>query len=442
MSSPWSRTSTWDDGGLTIGGLRAHELADRFGTPSYVLDVADLRSRCREVREAAERAGAEHGVPVAIYYASKAFSATAVLRWAHAEGLRVDTASLGELVTALRAGVPGEAIGLHGNNKSVEEIDTALAHGVGRLVIDSLPEIDLVAERARAAGVVAPVMVRVTTGVHAGGHEHIATAHEDQKFGLSLATGAAREAIDRILATPELHLLGLHSHIGSQILATDGFVTAARALLRLRAQVAAEGGVLLGELDLGGGFGVAYTPDDDAPPVPDVVAALVGEVAAAARELGTPIPALSFEPGRALVGPAVTTLYRVGTVKPVRLDDGGERVYVSVDGGMSDNIRTILYDAVYTAAIASRTSDAPPRLSRVVGKHCESGDIVVRDVMLPGDIGAGDLLAVPVTGAYGRSLASSYNQLPRPGVVAVGDGEPREIVRRETIDDLLALDLG
>src|SRR5690606_36479005 len=253
------------------------------------------------------------------------------------------------------------------------------AHGVGRLVIDSLPEIDLVAERARAAGVVAPVMVRVTTGVHAGGHEHIATAHEDQKFGLSLATGAAREAIDRILATPELHLLGLHSHIGSQILATDGFVTAARALLRLRAQVAAERGVLLGELDLGGGFGVAYTPDDDPPPVPDVVAALVGAVAAAACALGSPLPAVPLEPGRALVGPAVTALYRVGTVKPVRLDDGGERVYVSVDGGMSDNIRTILYDAVYTAAIASRTSDAPPRPSRVVGTHCESGATVVRD---------------------------------------------------------------
>ena len=300
----------------------------------------------------------------------------------------------------------------------------------------------LVADRARLAGVVAPVMVRVTTGVHAGGHEYIATAHEDQKFGLSLAGGSAREAIGMVLAAPELRLLGLHSHIGSQIMATDGFLQAAAALLQLRQRVAAETGVVLGELDLGGGFGVAYTADDDAPEPAAVVGDLVGAVARIATELGTSVPALSFEPGRALVGPAMTTIYTVGTVKPVRLEDGGERLYVSVDGGMSDNIRTILYDAVYTAALASRPSGAPGVLARVVGKHCESGDIVVRDVMLPADITAGDLLAVPVTGAYGRSLASNYNQLPRPGVVAVGDGVPREIVRRETIEDLLALDLG
>ena len=225
-------------------------------------------------------------------------------------------------------------------------------------------------------------------------------------------------------------------------MATDGFLQAAQALLGLRAEVAEQTGVLLEELDLGGGFGVAYTADDVAPDPAAVVTDLVGAVAYAAAQAGTPVPALSFEPGRALVAPSTTTLYTVGTVKPVRLDDGGERLYVSVDGGMSDNIRTVLYDAVYTAALASRRSEAPSVLARVVGKHCESGDIVVRDVMLPADIGAGDLLAVPVTGAYGRSLASNYNQLPRPGVVAIGDGEPREIVRRETIDDLLSLDVG
>ncbi len=440
--SPWSRSCHVVDGVLRIAGESVTDLAERFGTPSYLLDVADARSRCRDVVTAARDAGALHGVDVAVYYASKAFSATAMLRWVHEEGLRVDVASLGELVTVLRAGVPGSDIGLHGNNKSIEEIDLALEHGVGRIVIDSLPEIELVAGRARATGRVAPVMVRVTTGVHAGGHEYIATAHEDQKFGLSLAAGAAHEAAERIIASPDLELLGLHSHIGSQIVATEGFVEAARALLGLRSQIAASTGVMLAELDLGGGFGVAYTADDDAPDVPALIAALVGTVAEVAAERTEPVPALSFEPGRALIGPAVTTLYRVGTVKPVRLDSGGERLYVSVDGGMSDNIRTVQYDATYTAALVSRSSTAPRVLARVVGKHCESGDIVVRDVMLPADIGPGDLLAVPVTGAYGRSLASNYNQLPRPGVVAIGDGEPREIVRRETIEDLLALDLG
>jgi diaminopimelate decarboxylase len=442
MTSPWSRATTWTSGELSIAGVAANSLAEEFGTPSYVLDVDDLRTRCREVVAAAAEAGEQHGIETAVYYASKAFSSTAVLRWAHAEGLRIDVSTMGELVTALRAQVPGAAIGLHGNNKSEAEIDLALQHGVGRIVIDAIPEIEVVAARAAAAGVVAPVMVRVTTGVHAGGHEYIATAHEDQKFGLSLATGAAAEAVERILQTPQLTLLGLHSHIGSQIFAPDGFVEAARALFRLRSEIAHRSGVHLPELDLGGGFGVAYTPDDDAPDVPGLVAELVGTVARVAAETGEPAPALSFEPGRALVGPAMTTLYRVGTVKPVRLDEGGERLYVSVDGGMSDNIRTVLYDATYTAALASRTSDAEPVLSRVVGKHCESGDIVVRDVMLPADIRRGDLLAVPVTGAYGRSLASNYNQMPRPGVVAVGDGEPREIVRRETIEDLLALDVG
>lgn len=442
-TAPWPRTARTVDGVLHLGGVGVDALAERFGTPSYLLDVADLRARARHLLRAAQDAASSAGTRAAVYYASKAFSSTAVLRWVHAEGLRVDVASLGELTTALRAGVPGRDIGLHGNNKSAEEIDLALRSGVGRVVVDSLPEIDLVAAAARRHGVRAPVMVRVTTGVHAGGHEHIATAHEDQKFGLSLATGAAREAVRRILTRPELELRGLHSHIGSQILDEDGFLLAARALLTLRARIHADGGPLLPELDLGGGFGVAYTPDDDAPDPAVTVAAVVDAVARTAAELGTGVPEeISFEPGRAVVGPAVVTLYRVGTVKPVRLEDGGERLYVSVDGGMSDNIRTILYDATYTAALVSRTSGAAPVRARVVGKHCESGDVVVRDVALPGDIAAGDLLAVPVTGAYGRSLASSYNLVPRPGVVAIGDGEPREIVRRETVEDLLALDLG
>ncbi|MFV0426806.1 MAG: diaminopimelate decarboxylase [Beutenbergiaceae bacterium] len=440
MATPWSRSAAWTDGEFSIAQVPVSALAREFGTPTFLLDHADLVHRSRQIVVAAQQAGREHGIATAVYYASKAFSSTAVLRWMSQEGLRVDVASLGELLTAIRAGIRGPDLGLHGNNKSVEEIDTALAHGVGRIVIDSIPEIAVVAERARHLGVSAPVMLRITTGIHAGGHEFIATAHEDQKFGLSLASGAARAAIDAVRREPGLRLVGLHSHIGSQIMAADGFAASASALLRLRRDAAVDG-PLLDELDIGGGFGVDYVGDEQAPDPATVIGDLVAHVARDSAALGVEPPALSFEPGRAIVGPAMTTLYRVGTVKPVQLDSG-QRLYVSVDGGMSDNLRTALYDARYTAALASRTSQADLVPARVVGKHCESGDIVVRDVLLPADIECGDLLVVPVTGAYGRSLASNYNQVPRPGVVVVGDGDPRQILRRETIDDILALDLG
>ena len=439
----WPAHATSDgDGVLHVAGVDVRDLAERFGTPSFILDVAALRDRAARYRRALTGAFAQIGAEVEVYYASKAFLSTAVARWVHAEGLRIDTASLGELATAIRAGIPGADIGLHGNNKSDEEIELALRHGVGRLVIDSLPEIGRVARAAAALGVRAPVMVRVTTGVHAGGHDFIATAHEDQKFGLSLASGAARAALDEIVARPELELQGLHSHIGSQILEPEGFAAAARALLGLRAEFARDTGTELVELDLGGGFGIAYLPGERGMDIEPVAAELARVVAQECAALGASVPRLSFEPGRAIVGPTMFTLYRVGTVKPVTLDDGGRRLYVSVDGGMSDNIRTALYDAEYTAALVSRSSPAPAVLARVVGKHCESGDIVVREVALPADLRAGDLLATPATGAYGRSMASNYNLVPRPGVVAVGDGEPREIVRRETIDDVLALDVG
>ena len=435
----WPENLTIVDGVWHLGGHPLTELAGRFGTPAYLLDVPGLRARAARYRRAFTEAFAP--APVRVYYAGKAFLSIAVARWMHAEGLRIDTASGGELATALAAGVPGADIGLHGNNKSDEEIDRALAAGVGRIVIDSLDEIDRVEALAARRGVQAPVMVRVTTGVHAGGHEFIATAHEDQKFGLSLAGGTAAEALRRVTAREHLELIGLHSHIGSQILDPDGFAAAARALLRLRAEHAQETGTLLGELDLGGGYGIAYLPGE----VEADIATLAGALARTCRQecerLGTPMPEFSFEPGRAIIGPSMLTLYRVGTVKPVPLDEGGHRWYVSVDGGMSDNIRPALYGADYHAALV-RNSAAEHVLARVVGKHCESGDIVVHQVHLPGDVQAGDLLAVPATGAYGRSMASQYNLLPRPGVVAVGDGEPREIVRRETIEDILALDLG
>ncbi|GAA1644291.1 diaminopimelate decarboxylase [Georgenia ruanii] len=442
----WSTgTGRGADGALRVAGLDVRDLAREHGTPAYVLDEADLRARARAYATAfAEAFAPEAGLAGAdVYYAGKAFLSVAVARWVHEEGLRVDTATGGELAVALRAGVPGAGIGLHGNNKSDAELVTALEHGVGRIVVDSLPEIDRVAAVAERLGVVAPVMVRVTTGVHAGGHQFIATAHEDQKFGLSLTSGAARKAVDEILARPGLDLIGLHSHIGSQILDLAGFAVAARAVLGLRAEVAAQTGHLMPEVDLGGGYGIAYTGHEGPAPTPAQIATTLADVVRrTCAELGTPVPRISVEPGRSIVGPSTLTLYTVGTVKEVALDDGGRRTYVSVDGGMSDNIRPALYEAEYSAALASRGSAAEPVRARVVGKHCESGDIVVHGVALPGDVRDGDLLAVPATGAYGRSMASNYNLVPRPPVLAVRDGAARVLVRRETIEDLLALDEG
>jgi diaminopimelate decarboxylase len=454
LGVPWSAgVQRGDDGAVTVAGVGVHDLAAAHGTPAYVLDEADFRARARGYRTAFATAFAEVGTGVDVYYAGKALLTVAVARWAREEGLRVDTASGGELAVALRAGVPGAEIGLHGNNKSDDEILAALDAGVGRLIVDSLAEIDRVADLAASRGVVAPVMVRVTTGVHAGGHEYISTAHEDQKFGLSVNPAPSIEPVEitdspamqgllAVVGRPELHLLGIPSHIGSQILDPAGFEAAARVVLRLRAQLAERTGVLVDEVDLGGGYGIAYLPGE-VPLDPDRIAKDVASaVAAVCGELGTPLPRISIEPGRAIVGPAGLTLYTVGTVKPVALDDGRVRTYVSVDGGMSDNIRPALYGAHYHAEVVGRASDAEPVLARVVGKHCESGDIVVHEVMLPGDVRAGDLLAGAATGAYGRSMASNYNQLTRPPVVAATDGTSRVLVRRETVEDLLALDLG
>ena len=331
---------------------------------------------------------------------------------------------------------------MHGNNKSVTEIRTALEYGISRIIVDSFEEIERVSAVADQLGVVAPVLVRVTVGVEAHTHEFIATAHEDQKFGFSLAGGQAVEAVRQILARPRtLQLLGLHSPIGSQIFDTSGFEVSARRVLGLHTDVAREFGVELPELDLGGGFGIAYTTEHD-PQAPKALAAGMAEIVEReCRADGVAIPRISIEPGRAIAGPSTFTLYEVGTVKPVELDGGASRLYVSVDGGMSDNVRTALYAADYSCTVANRRSDAAPILGRVVGKHCESGDIVVMDEFLPNDVGPGDLIAVPGTGAYCRSLSSQYNHTPRPPVIAVRDGVARVIVRRETIDDLLALDV-
>jgi diaminopimelate decarboxylase len=361
-----------------------------------------------------------------------------VLRWVTEEGLGVDVCTGGELAVALSAGIDPALITMHGNNKMPAELSEAVSAGIGHIVVDSFEEIARLAYFAESLRRRPRVLVRVTTGVEAHTHEFMATAHDDQKFGFSLASGVADEAVRRVLALPMLEFAGLHSHIGSQIFDTAGFEVAAHRVMDLAARIHAEHGVAIDELDLGGGFGVAYTPDDDPPNVKSLASGLRTIVAAQCAAFGLPVPRLTVEPGRSIIAPSTVTLYEVGTIKDV----DGLRTYVSVDGGMSDNIRTALYDAEYTCALASRSSSAPPMLSRVVGRHCESGDIVVRHCYLPMDLAPGDLLAVAGTGAYCRSLSSNYNHLPRPGVVAVRDGAARAIVRRETIDDLLSLDLG
>ncbi|HLS03994.1 MAG TPA: diaminopimelate decarboxylase [Actinomycetales bacterium] len=429
-------------GVLKVDGVRVTDIAAQYGTPAFVVDEADFRARARSFREAFEAAFAEVGAEVDVYYASKAFLSIAIARWVTEEGLRLDVATGGELAVALRAGVPGENLGFHGNNKSVSELSRAIDAGAGRIVVDSLQEVERVAAIARERGTVVPVMVRVTAGISASTHEFIATAHEDQKFGLSIASGAAHEAIEAIIARPELELLGLHSHIGSQIFDLAGFELAARRVLALHAEVINRWSVTMPELDLGGGFGVSYVPGDDPLPVNELATGLAEVVGKECAELGVEVPRIAVEPGRAIAGPSTFTLYEVGTVKPVETDEGFIRTYVSVDGGMSDNIRPALYGANYSVSLASRRSDAELISVRVVGKHCETGDVIVHDAHLPGDIAPGDLLAVPVTGAYGRAMASNYNYLPRPPVLAVRDGQVRVLIRRETEDDLLALDEG
>ncbi|MER7769345.1 diaminopimelate decarboxylase [Kitasatospora sp. NPDC096140] len=428
----WSRTVTRDaEGVATVGGIDVKQLAAEFGTPAYLLDEEDFRSRARAWRDA-------FGTDADVYYAGKAFLSKAVVRWLHEEGLNLDVCSAGELAVALAAGMPSARIALHGNNKSVDELEHAVKTGVGHIVVDSYEEIERLAAIAARQGVRQQVLIRITVGVEAHTHEFIATAHEDQKFGLSLTGGAAAEAVRRVLGHDSLELRGIHSHIGSQIFDTAGFEVAARRVVGLLAQIRDEHGVELPEIDLGGGLGIAYTSDDDPREPAEIAAALADIVRRECAAANLNAPRLCVEPGRAIVGPTAFTLYEVGTVKELP----GLRTYVSVDGGMSDNIRTALYDAEYSVALVSRTSDAEPMLVRVVGKHCESGDIVVRDAFLPSDLAAGDLIAVPATGAYCRSMASNYNHALRPPVVAVKDGAARVIVRRETEEDLLRLDIG
>jgi len=426
-----------DDGSITIGGVSAPELAARFGTPLYVVDEADVRARAAELRDAFDTEFARIGTTVKVYYAAKAFLSTEVARWMVDAGLGIDVCSGGELAVALAAGVEPARIGFHGNNKSLAEIDQATRIGVGTIIIDSPIEIERVAAAATRHGAVQNVRLRVNSGVHAHTHEFLATSHEDQKFGVVLEDAPALVAAIR--AEPSLNFLGLHCHIGSQIFGVDGFAESASRLLDLQAQLLAGGPVP--ELNLGGGFGIAYTSLDDPTPVRRLAAGLADIVAAECERRGIPLPVIAIEPGRVIVGPAGVTLYEVGTTKPVRVGEN-TRLYVSVDGGMSDNARPALYGAEFSVRLAGRVSAADAALVRLAGKHCESGDIVVDADYLPGDVAPGDLVMVPATGAYCWSLASNYNYLGRPAVVAVTDGEARVIVRGETIDDLLARDAG
>jgi diaminopimelate decarboxylase len=435
----WPRnTSRNDDGVVSIAGVRLTDLAHEYGTPLFVIDEDDFRGRCQEMATA-------FGGGANVHYAAKAFLCSEIAQWIDQEGLSLDVCTGGELAVALHAGFPPERITLHGNNKSIAELTAAVKAGVGDVVLDSMTEIERLDAIAGEAGIVQDVLVRLTVGVEAHTHEFISTAHEDQKFGLSVASGAAMAAIRRVFAADHLRLVGLHSHIGSQIFDVDGFELAAHRVIGLLREIVGEYGTektaQLSTVDLGGGLGISYLPPDDPPPVAELAAKLSAIIGNESAAVGLPAPRLVVEPGRAIAGPGTITLYEVGTVKDVDVSATAKRRYVSVDGGMSDNIRTALYDAQYDVRLVSRVSEAPAVLARVVGKHCESGDIVVRDTWVPDDLLPGDLMGVAATGAYCYSLSSRYNMIGRPAVVAVRAGQARLILRRETVDDLLSLEV-
>jgi len=435
----WSRNISFTNGELHLSGISASQLAKDFGTPTFFIDEADFRERAIGWNDALRDEFGSHAGTV--YYAAKAFISVALAQWIKECGIGIDVCTGGELAVALAGGIDPAKIEVHGNNKSLAEIDKAVLVGVMTIVMDSLHEIDRVAAMARKHGKVQGVMLRLTPGIQAHTHESISTAHEDVKFGFSIASGAAWAAVQAVLAHPELELRGFHSHIGSQIFGTESFQLAADRLIALLAKYRDTYSKELPELDLGGGYGIAYLPEDETLEPGEVMPALRSAVTAACEKHKLNIPTISIEPGRAIVGPTTFTLYEVGTTKDVVLEDGSTRRYISVDGGMSDNIRPSLYDAQYHAVIAQRASSVKSVSSRVVGKHCETGDIVIRDISLPADIAPGDLIAIPATGAYGRSMASNYNHVPRPPVVAVNNGKARVIVRRENEADLLALDV-
>ncbi|MFD7627731.1 diaminopimelate decarboxylase [Streptomyces sp. NPDC059851] len=427
--SVWPASTTrLTDGDLAVGAVALRDIAERFDTPAYVLDEGEVRERCRTYRDAFPEAE--------VLYAGKAFLSRAMVRWVQEEGLGLDVCSAGELELAVTAGFPPERIVLHGNAKSPGDIASALRLGVGRIVIDSPSEI---ARIAAAVGLGGPqkVMVRVVPGVSAGGHDKIRTGTDGQKFGLPLADGSAQHAVTRILGQPQLALTGLHCHIGSQITTVKSYVVALRRMVGLMARIRDTNGVVLPELDMGGGHGIPYRPGEPALDITALARRLRTELVQSCAAAGLAEPRLVIEPGRAVVGPAGIALYRVLAVKHT-----GDTVFVAVDGGMSDNPRPALYGVRYAPRLVGRTSTADARRTTVVGRHCEAGDVIAADVELPADVRPGDLIAVPVAGAYQLSMASGYNMVGRPPVVAVRDGTARLLVRRETLDDFRSRDVG
>ncbi|MFF3515023.1 diaminopimelate decarboxylase [Streptomyces sp. NPDC002573] len=427
--SVWPASTTEPHPGeLAVGGVPLAEIAERFGTPVYVLDEAEVRDRCRTYRDAFPDAE--------VLYAAKAFLCRAMVHWMEEEGLGLDVCSAGELELAVTTGFPAGKIVLHGNAKSPRDLETALRLGVGRIVIDSPSEI------ARLAAAVGPeghqkVMVRVVPGIHAGGHEKIRTGTEDQKFGLSISDGYAQHAIARILDQPQLELTGLHCHLGSQITSVKPYLQAIRRLVGLMARLHEQHGLVLPELDLGGGHGIAYRPGEQAMDLTTLARKVRAELAEACASAGIAVPRLIIEPGRAIAGPAGVALYHVLAVKRT-----GSHTFVAVDGGMSDNPRPALYGVRYEPRLVGRRGSSILHPVTVVGRHCEAGDVLATDVDLPDDVRPGDLLAVPVAGAYHLSMASGYNMVGRPPVTAVKQGHARLLVRRESLDDIRRRDVG
>ncbi|MET8275039.1 diaminopimelate decarboxylase [Streptomyces sp. NPDC005096] len=427
--SVWPRSTRPEaDGDVSVGGVSLAEAADRFGTPVYVLDEQDVRERCRTYRTAFPEAD--------IVYAAKAFLCRALAHWVHEEGLGLDVCSAGELALAVTTGFPPENIVMHGNAKSPEDLRTAIRLGVGRIVVDSASEIARLAA-ITPADTRQKVMVRVVPGIAAGGHAKVRTGTDDQKFGLSITDGSAQHAVTRILDQRHLELVGLHCHIGSQIAAVKPYVVAVRRMVGLMARIRDQHGIALPQLNIGGGHAIAYRPGEESMNVAVLAGRVRAELEDGCARAGLPVPRLTLEPGRALVGPAGVAVYHVLAVKRT-----GEHTFVAVDGGMSDNPRPALYGVQYAPRLIGRPSSAPPRLVTVVGRHCEAGDVLADDVALPGDIRPGDLLAVPAAGAYHLSMASGYNMIGRPPVVAVSDGTARVLVRRESLDDMSRRDIG
>lgn len=425
-----------EHGHLEIGGCDTVRLAAEFGTPLYVMDEALIRRNCREYRQAFERRYPQN----VICYASKAFLTKAFCAIVEEEGLNLDVASLGELYTALSAGFPAERINLHGNNKSREELEAAVQAQVGHVVIDHLLEIDQLAALSRAAGIRMNVLVRCTPGVDPHTHKLISTGQADTKFGLNIQDGSAMEGIRRVLASPDLRFDGIHCHVGSQLLDTEAHEGAVDIMVDLMARIRAEFGVDTPVLNIGGGLGVRYCSDQQPPSFDEFAEAITARLKQRLAEARLPMPVLQQEPGRAIVGEAGITLYTVGAVKTVPIPQPpGYRTYVSVDGGMSDNPRPQLYDAVYEVLVANRASEPHDREVAIAGKHCET-DVLVWRAAAP-EIRPGDILAVQTTGAYNYSMASNYNRLPRPAVVLVCDGRADVIVERETLEDLVRHDV-